>query len=335
MKRVVITGIGIWSSIGQDIQAVAESLKNGHSGVIFDSKRIEYGLQSALVGNVPRPDLKPFLSRRARQMMSSDSEYAYMAARQAFSQAQVSDEYLRNNKVGVIMGNDGNSHLCEYSNIMDDTHCSSLITYNAGFRSVTSSVVINLSSIFHLRGINLCVASGCSSAAYAIKLATMFIRQGVEDVILVGGSADPTKELVACVDATIINSQYNTNPTAASRPFDENAGGVVFSGGAVTVIAAVILLLVIIAATALIGILQHLDHPVDVLFKLLGILIVPVSLIRRASVFKKNIPCFVQNDKCCVDLILTIKMFEVYSVAHRKCQIDPYITFLLSHRHKT
>lgn len=236
MKRVVVTGMGIWSSIGQNLKAVADSLKNGRSGVVFDSRRVEYGLQSGLVGNVPRPDLKPFLSRRARQMMSSDSEYAYMAARQAFIQAQVSDEYLRKNNVGVIMGNDGNSHLCEYSKIMDETHCSPLITYNAGFRSVTSSVVINLSSIFHLRGINLCIASGCSSAGYAIGMANMFIRQGLEDMILVGGSAHPTKELMSCVDSTLLNTRYNSTPEQASRPFDKDAGGVVFSGGAATLV---------------------------------------------------------------------------------------------------
>ena len=232
MKRVVITGMGIWSSIGQDLNTVMENLKNGCSGVFYDSQRIEYGLQSGLTGNVPRPDLKPFLSRRARQMMSSDSEYAYMAARQAFEQAEVSDDYRRQNNIGVILGNDGNSHICDYAKIMDETHSSSYITYNAGFRSVTSSSVINLSSIFHLRGINFIVGAGCSSAGYAIGMAMMFIRQGLENMILVGGSANPTKELVSCVDATMLSHNHNTSPEQASRPFDKDAGGVIFSGGA-------------------------------------------------------------------------------------------------------
>ena len=81
MKRVVITGMGIWSCIGQDLQTVTESLQRGRSGIIFDSKRIEYGLHCGLVGNVPRPNLRPLLDRRFRVNMQELSEYAYMASK--------------------------------------------------------------------------------------------------------------------------------------------------------------------------------------------------------------------------------------------------------------
>ena len=104
MKRVVVTGMGIWSCIGQDLQTVAESLKNGRSGSVFDPQRIEYGLHSGLTGNVPCPDLKPLLPRKYRATMSEDAEYAYIAARQAFDQSGISDDYLRNNEMGVIWG---------------------------------------------------------------------------------------------------------------------------------------------------------------------------------------------------------------------------------------
>ena len=104
-RRVVVTGMGIWSCIGQDLQTVTESLRQGRSGIIFDPKRIEFGLQSGLVGNVPRPDLKPLLPRKFRATMSEDTEYAYMAVRQAFEQAGISDEYLHKNEVGIIFGN--------------------------------------------------------------------------------------------------------------------------------------------------------------------------------------------------------------------------------------
>ena len=127
MRRVVITGMGIWSSIGQDVQTVTESLKQGRSGIVFDPKRIEYGLQSGFVGSVPRPDLKPLLSRKTRQTMSEDAEYAYMAVRQAFDHAGISDEYLRQNEVGVIWGSDGNSHQQEYGKIMEEERCSARI----------------------------------------------------------------------------------------------------------------------------------------------------------------------------------------------------------------
>ena len=120
MKRVVITGMGIWSCIGQDLQTVTESLKQGRSGIIFDPQRIEYGLHSGLTGNVPRPNLKPLLPRKYRATMSEDAEYAYMAAKQAFEQAGVDDTYLRENEVGIIFGNDGNPHVHEYLNIMEE-----------------------------------------------------------------------------------------------------------------------------------------------------------------------------------------------------------------------
>lgn len=102
MKRVVVTGMGIWSCIGQDFQTVTESLKQGRSGIIFDPMRIEYGLQSGLAGNVPRPNLKPFLSRKFCATMSEDTEYAYMAARQAFEQARLDDDYRKKNEMGIV-----------------------------------------------------------------------------------------------------------------------------------------------------------------------------------------------------------------------------------------
>ena len=109
MKRVVVTGIGIWSCIGQDIKTVTESLRNGRSGVIFVPERIERGLHGALVGNVPRPDLKPLLPRKFRTTMSEDAEYAYMAARQALLQSAIDETFTMQNEVGIVWGNDGNT----------------------------------------------------------------------------------------------------------------------------------------------------------------------------------------------------------------------------------
>ena len=109
MKRVVVTGIGIWSCIGQDLQTVTESLQQGHSGIIFDASRIEFGLLSGLVGNVPKPNLRPLLPRRNRITLSVDAEYAFMAISQALEQAKITDAFLRHNETGIIWGNDGES----------------------------------------------------------------------------------------------------------------------------------------------------------------------------------------------------------------------------------
>lgn len=237
MRRVVITGMGIWSCIGQDLQTVTESLKEGRSGIVFDPKRIEYGLHSGLVGNVPRPDLKPFLPRKFRATMSEDSEYAYMAARQAFEQAGISDEYLRQNEVGIIFGNDGNaSEMIGPYLTMEQERDSLMIGPTALFRAETSSVTMNLSSIFHIRGINCCVGAACSSSSHAIGIASIFLKVGMQSIILVGGTVETDMHGAASTDALETLSTRNDNPSHASRPFDEDRDGMIPSGGAAALV---------------------------------------------------------------------------------------------------
>ncbi len=237
MKRVVVTGMGIWSCIGQDLQTVTESLRQGRSGIIFDPKRIEYGLHSGLVGKVPRPDLKPFLPRKFRATMSEDSEYAYMAARQAFEQAGLSDEYLRQNEVGIIFGNDGNaSEMIGPYLTMEQERDSLMIGPTALFRAETSSVTMNLSSIFHIRGINCCIGAACSSSSHAIGIASTFLKVGMQSIILVGGTVETDMHGAASTDALEALSTRNDNPSHASRPFDEDRDGMIPSGGAAALV---------------------------------------------------------------------------------------------------
>lgn len=236
MRRVVVTGMGIWSCIGQDLQTVTDSLRQGRSGIIFDPKRIEYGLQSGLVGIVPRPDLKTLLPRKCRATMSEDSEYAYMAARQAFEQAGISDEYLRQNEVGIIFGNDGNTHQMEAYETMKVEHNTFMLGPNAQFQSETSSVVMNLNAIFHLRGINLCVGAACASGSHAIGFAKFLINHGAQDLIIAGGSIEMNMHNTIGVDALNALSHRNYAPQLASRPFDKDREGMVFSGGAAALV---------------------------------------------------------------------------------------------------
>lgn len=235
-RRVVVTGMGIWSCIGQDLQTVTDSLKQGRSGIIFDPKRVEYGLHSGLVGNVPRPDLKPLLPRKFRATMSEDAEYAYMAARQALEQAGINDEYLQQNEVGVIFGNDANVHIVDHVRIMEEEHDSMMIGPSALFQSETSSVTMNLGTIFHLRGINFCVGAACASSSHAIGLASMLIRQGIQETILVGGSCTVDKRATVLADAIEATSRKNEDPVGASRPFDASRDGMVQSGGAAALV---------------------------------------------------------------------------------------------------
>lgn len=236
MRRVVVTGMGIWSCIGQDLQTVTENLRQGRSGVVFAPERIKYGLHSGLVGNVPRPDLKSLLPRKFRATMSEDSEYAYMASRQAFEQSGILEEYLRQNEVGIIFGNDGNGHMVDYYPIMEEEHDSQMISPSALFQGETSSVTMNLSTIFHLKGINFCVGAACASSSHAIGLASLLIRQGMQNTVLVGGSCSVDLRGAAATDAMEAISRRNSSPREASRPFDVSRDGMVPSGGAAALV---------------------------------------------------------------------------------------------------
>ena len=237
MKRVVVTGMGIWSCLGQNLQTVTESLKQGRSGIIFEPKRIEYGLQSGLVGNVPRPDLRPLLPRRFRATMSEDAEYAYMAARQAFEQAHIQKDCLLHNEVGVLWGNDsGTSTVVAAMNAMNQYHDSFMIGPSCLFQGGASSVVMNLSTIFHLHGCGITTAAGCASSSHAIGMASILIQTGKQDVILVGGSSELHPLMTATFDATNILSLRNDAPNHAMRPYDTERDGTVFSGGAAALV---------------------------------------------------------------------------------------------------
>lgn len=236
MKRVVVTGMGIWSCIGQDLQTVTESLKMGRSGIIFDPSRIKYGLHSGLVGNVPRPDLKPLLPRKFRATMSTDAEYAYMAACQAFEQARISDDYLLKNEVGIIFGNDGNTNMTESLGIMEAEHDSFILGPSAVFRGETSSVTMNLNLIFHLRGLSVCVGAACASGSHAIGMAAMYIRSGQQQIVLAGASCEMDIYGSALAEAIGAFSIRNEAPICASRPFDKHRDGLVPSKGAAALV---------------------------------------------------------------------------------------------------
>ena len=233
MRRVVVTGLGIWSCIGQDLLTVTESLRQGRSGIVFDPKRIEYGLQSGLVGNVPIPNVKAELQRYFRDKMSDDGMYAYCAAKQALTLAHVTDEYLLKNSMGILWGNDGNpseiSHFyTDYKNIE--------LSPSLFYRYHTSSTTSNLANIFGLHGISLTIEAACASSSHAIGLALMFIRTGMQDTILVGGSCSTYKESAVAIDAATALSLKNNDPLHASRPFDKDRDGFVISGGAAALV---------------------------------------------------------------------------------------------------
>ncbi len=237
MKRVVITGMGIWGCLGQNQEEVARSLHAGKSGIGIDPFRTEYGLRSPLTGIVPMPDLKPLLHRRLRTGMSEEAMYAFMASREAFAQAGIDEQYLLDHEVGILFGNDSTAKATiEGHEILREKHDSALMGSGLIFQSMNSTVNMNLSTIFHLRGINFSVSAACASGSHAIGLGTMFIRQGLQDMVLVGGAQEVNAYAMASFDALGTFSTRTDCPTKASRPFDQDRDGLVPSGGAAALV---------------------------------------------------------------------------------------------------
>lgn len=219
MKRVVITGMGIWGCLGQNQEEVARSLCEGKSGIGIDPFRTEYGLRSPLTGIVPMPDLKPLLHRRLRTGMSEEAMYAFMASREAFAQAGINEQYLLDHEVGILFGNDSTAKATiEGHEILREKHDSALMGSGLIFQSMNSTVNMNLSTIFHLRGINFSVSAACASGSHAIGLGTMFIRLGLQDMVLVGGAQEVNAYAMASFDALGTFSTRTDCPTKALSP---------------------------------------------------------------------------------------------------------------------
>ena len=238
MKRVVITGMGIWSCLGTDLETVKDSLYHGKSGIGLDKDRLTYGYRSGLTGIVETPVItKQMLDRHTRAGMSEEAQYAYMASRQAFEQAGISDEYLRQNEVGCIFGNDSSAKpVIESSKIMDEKHDSAMLGYGLIFQSMNSTVNMNLSTIFHLRGVNFTVSAACASGSHSIGLGLMLIRQGLQDMVLCGGAQETNYYSMASFDALNAFSVRMDEPAKASRPFDKDRDGLIPSGGAAALV---------------------------------------------------------------------------------------------------
>ncbi len=233
-KRVVITGMGIWSCLGTDLETVKTSLYEGKSGIGLQPERLAYGYRSGLTGIVETPVItKQMLDRHTRAGMSEEAQYAYMASRQAFTQAGIDEAYLLQNEVGCIFGNDSSAKpVIEASKIMDEKHDSAMLGYGLIFQSMNSTVNMNLSTIFHLRGINFTISAACASGSHSIGMGYMLIKQGLQEMILCGGAQETNYYSMASFDALNAFSIRMNEPTKASRPFDRDRDGLIPSGGA-------------------------------------------------------------------------------------------------------
>ena len=236
-RRVVITGAGIWSCIGKNKEEVTKSLYEGRSGIGMDEERITYGYRSPLTGIVERPQLKGLLDRRMRVTMSEEAEYAYMASKEALEEAGITEDYLQQNEIGIIFGNDSSAKsVIETAHRMEEKKDSALLGSGLVFQNLNSTVTMNLSTIFHLRGINFTISAACASGSHAIGIGYNLIKQGLQDVILVGGAQEVNFESMSSFDALNTFSVRTEDPIKASRPFDIDRDGLVPSGGAAALV---------------------------------------------------------------------------------------------------
>ena len=237
MNRVVITGMGIYSTIGYNLDEVTQSLYTGKSGIILDPNRKELGFRSALTGSIIRPVLKGVLSRRMRVGLAEQGEYAYMATMEALKNANIDEDFLENNEVGILYGNDSSSTaVIEAADILRQKKDTMLIGSASIFQSMNSTVSMNLSVILKLKGINFTISGACASGSHSIGMGYLMIKQGLQDTIICGGAQEINALSMCNFDALNAFSTRESDPTKASRPFDKNRDGLVPSGGAATIV---------------------------------------------------------------------------------------------------
>ncbi len=236
-RRVVITGMGIWSCLGTSLDEVRDSLFKGRSGIVFSQERKDAGFRSALCAEIPHVNLKPFVSRNQRQFMPEEAQYAYMATRSALENARLDEDYISEHEVGIIYGNDSvaeatMSGLDKFREFKDTAACGS----GTIFQSMNSTVTMNLACLFKLKGINLTASAACASGSHSIGLGALLISNGLQDCVVCGGAQEANMYSVAAFDGIQSFSVRESEPEKASRPFDRDRDGLIPGGGAATVI---------------------------------------------------------------------------------------------------
>jgi len=236
MKRVVITGMGIYSCIGKNLQEVKESLYNGKSGIICDRNRKEFGYRSCLTGFVEEPNLKEQLTRRERISLGEEGAYAYTATAEALKNAKIDQEFLDAHEVGILYGNDSTAKsVIESIDKIREKKDTTLVGSGAIFKAMNSSVTMNLATLFKLRGINFTISAACASGSHAVGMAYYLIKSGLQDMIIAGGAQEINEYAMGSFDGLGVFSVAK-DPERASRPFDKGRDGLVPSGGGATLV---------------------------------------------------------------------------------------------------
>lgn len=229
--------MGIYSCIGKNLEEVRDSLYAGKSGIVLDQARKEMGYRSGLTGFLERPSLKELLDRRSRIMLPEQGEYAYMATVEAMRLAGIDQDYIAGHEIGIIYGNDSSAKpVIDAIDILREKKDTMLLGSASVFQTLNSTITMNLSTIFRLKGVNFTVSAACASGSHAIGLGYHFIKTGLQDRVVAGGAQEVNINSMGNFDALSAFSVHEAEPEKASRPFDRNRDGLIPSGGGATVI---------------------------------------------------------------------------------------------------
>jgi len=232
MRRVVVTGLGIVSSIGNNRNEVVDSLKQGRSGITFASVYEELGFRSHVHGAI-NIDLDSLIDRKIKRFMGDGAAFNYVAMQQAIDDSGLSETEISNFRTGLVMGSGGpsTSNLVEAADILRSKGVKKVGPYMVP-RTMSSTNTACLATPFKIKGVNYSISSACATSAHCIGHAMELIQMGKQDVVFAGGGEEEHWTMSVLFDAMgALSSKYNDAPTTASRPYDETRDGFVISGG--------------------------------------------------------------------------------------------------------
>ncbi|MBV7433944.1 beta-ketoacyl-ACP synthase I [Cardiobacteriaceae bacterium TAE3-ERU3] len=232
MRRVVITGMGIVSSLGNNAKEVLHALQNLKSGIRFSPEYKELGLRSHVHGDI-NIDLKPLIDRKALRFMGNTAAYCYIAMQQAIEQAKLSKELISNPRTGLVVGSGGAtpSAQVEAADILREKGVRRIGPYGVT-KTMASTTSACLATPFGIKGVNYSMSSACSTSAHCIGNAAELIQMGKQDIVFAGGGEEVHWTMTMLFDAMgALSTQYNDTPEKASRAYDADRDGFVISGG--------------------------------------------------------------------------------------------------------
>ena len=232
MRRVVVTGLGIVSCIGNDRNTVLDALQNGRSGIRYQPDYEEKGFRSLVAGRVDI-DFKDFIDRKQLRFMGDAAAYAYIAMQQAVADAGLTEADISNPKTGIIAGSGGASsaNLVEAADILRERGLKRIGPYRVT-QTMGSTVSACIATPFKIKGYNYSISSACATSAHCIGNAMELIQMGKQDIVFAGGGEEEHWTLSCLFDAMgALSTKYNDTPEKASRAYDANRDGFVIAGG--------------------------------------------------------------------------------------------------------